>query len=383
MAVIDSSGYSILNARTVVNILKSAAVQNNKNYPHIRSRYFNIKKETNTRILIIVNPQYSSNIERIFDDLARLFSVDVLIKKRKVFTSSKTSDIVGINFILNLQQNVNIVKIFFKTSKVSLKEKMPELLRPGVLNEEYFTSVINDAVSSINDAKRQVNMPKIFDPKLLLGIYENNKKKSIIGPIKSIERVGQELGKADVIISTKEGNVNISLKKENFSFWSSASGYTPAKKILDYLIKTNQIKISRNNVGRNEIEIVSSGKKVEGIKLPATIGEIKKYCFGEKENRIDYILINSYNPGDFKEVRKIGKSGEDYKLDLNSKIVYTEKTTDIIRMKDDVYLTIVTSSSNSSGLMPEYPGFRIHFANKKSSSNLFYPDINGESFKRI
>lgn len=382
MAIIDSSGYALLNARTIMNILTSSKVQSNKNYPHLRSSYFDIKKASESKILILVKSTYISNTEKIYDDIARLFATDVLIKKKKITVESETSNAVGVSFILDLQQQSKGVKILFKSAKSDVKQKLPEILKPGSLNEEYFTSVINDAVVKLNETKEEVGLPRIFNPRLLLGIYENNVKKYTVGPIKSIERLGQELEKTDVRIKTDSGNINISLKKENFSFWSSASRYSAAKNIINHLVQTNQIEISKSS-GRTVIKNPVTGEKIDGIKLPATIGEIKKYCFGENTNKIDYILINSYNPGDFKEIRKTGLSGEDYKLDLNSKIVYTETSKDIIRMKNDVYLTIVPSSKNSSALLPEYPGFRIQFANKKSSSKFLLPNITGAYLQRI
>lgn len=382
MALIDSSGYALLNARTIMNILTSSKVQSNKNYPHLRSSYFDIKKASESKILILVKSTYTSNTEKIYDDIARLFATDVLIKKKKITVESETSNAVGVSFILDLQQQSKSVKILFKSTKSDVKQKLPEILKPGSLNEEYFTSVINDAVVKLNETKEEVGLPRIFNPRLLLGIYEDNVKKYTVGPIKSIERLGQELEKTDVRIKTDSGNINISLKKENFSFWSSASRYSAAKNIINHLVQTNQIEISKSS-GRTVIKNLVTGEKIYGIKLPATIGEIKKYCFGENTNKIDYILINSYNPGDFKEIRKTGLSGEDYKLDLNSKIVYTETSKDIIRMKNDVYLTIVPSSKNSSALLPEYPGFRIQFANKKSSSKFLLPNITGAYLQRI
>jgi hypothetical protein len=383
MAIIDSSSYAILNARTIMSILTSSKVMNNKNYPHIRSSYFDIKKISESKIFILVKSSYASNSEKIYDDVAKLFSTDVLIRKKKVLVESETSNSVGINFILDLQQQSKSVKILFKSTKSEIKEKLPEILRPGSLNEEYFTSVINDAIVKLNETKKEVGLPRIFNPRLLLGIYENNAKKYMIGPIVSIERLGQELEKTDVRIKTDNKIINISLKKENFSFWSSASKYSAAKNIINHLIETNQIEISKNNSGRTVIKNPVTGEKIDGIKLPATVGEIKKYCFGEGNNKIDYILINSYNPGDFKEIRKTGLRGEDYKLDLNSKIVYTETSKDIIRMKNDVYLNIVPSSKNSSALLPEYPGFRIQFANNKSSLKFLSPDIKGAYLQRI
>jgi hypothetical protein len=383
MAIIDSSSYAILNATTIINILTSSKVQNNKNYPFVRSLYFDIRRSTESKIIIFIKSPYSSNIEKIYDDITKLFSIDVLIKKKKLLVTSENSNLISVNFNLNLQHQSKNVKILFKSVKSKIKDKLPELLRPGVLNEEYFTSVISDAIDKLSEAKTEIGLPNVFNPRLLLGIYENNVKKYTVGPIKSVKRIGQELGKTDVRIKTDDGDINISLKKENFSFWSSASQYTAAKNIMDHLVKTNQIQISKNGAGRTEIKDPTTGRKIEGIKFPATVGEIKKYCFGENQNKINYILINSYNPGDFTEVRKTGISGEDYKLELNSSMVYTQASTDIIRMKDDVYLTIVPSSKNSSALLPNYPGFRIQFANKKSASNFILPNVSGVFLSRL
>lgn len=381
MAIINSSSYKILNATTVTNILTSAAVQTTK-YPHVRANFYSLKKSSNNKILIIVKSQYSSNIEKIYDDITRLFATDVLLNGQKVFTTGEKSKYLGIDFVLNLQRTTNKVQLFFKTEK-SIKPKVPELLRPGVLNEEYFVSKINDQVQKINEAKNAVGMPSIFDPNLNLVLFENNRQKYTVNGITSIQRIGQELGKSDVRIKTKNRTeVNISLKKQNFSFWSSASKYSAAKNILDYLVKSNIISVS-NAGGRGVITNLSTGKPLVGIKTKATIGEIKKYCFGDGENKVDYILIQSFDAGDFRDIRKTG-GGQDYKLELNSAIIYKENSNDIIRMRNDVYLTIVPSSGNSSALLPNYPGFRIQFATAAATSTSYFePNISGISLGRL
>lgn len=380
MALINSSGYRVLNANTVVNILTSAAVQT-RNYPHIRNTFYNLKKSSDSKILVVVKSQYSNNVERIYDDITKLFATDVLLGGSKVFTTGEKAKVIGIDFVLNLQRATNKVQLFFKTEK-STKPKVPELLRPGVLNEEYFVSKINDQVKKINEAKLVVGMPTIFDPNLNLVLFENNKQKYTINGITSIERIGQELGKSDVRIKTKNRTeVNISLKKENFSFWSSASKYSAAKNILDYLVKSNVILVSSSG-GRGVITDASTGKPLLGIKTKATVGEIKKYCFGDAENKVDYVLIQSFNVGDFRDIRKMG-GGQDYKLELNSAKIYTESANDIIRMKDDVYLTIVPSSDNASALTPSYPGFRIQFANAAASSTYFEPKLPVNTLGRL
>lgn len=372
MAIINSSGYRILNATTVINILNSSAVQT-RNYPHVRRNFYSLKKSGENKILVIIKSSYTNNIERIYDDITRLFATDVLLGGKPVFTTGQKSNILGVDFILNLQRATYKVNLFFKTEKAT-KSKVPEILRPGVLNEEYFVSKINDQVQKINEAKAAVGMPTIFDPSLNLVLFENNTQKYTITGINSIQRIGQELGKSDVKIKTKSGSdINISLKKQNFSFWGSASKYEAAKNILDYLVKSNIIFVS-NSSGRGVFKNPLTGSPVLGIKVKATIGEIKKYCFGEADGKVDYILIRSFNVGDFRDIRKIG-GGQDYKLELNSAIIYKENANDIIRMKDDVYLTIVPSSDNASALTPTYPGFRIQFANASASSKYFEPNL--------
>jgi hypothetical protein len=380
MAIINSSGYRILNATTVINILNSSAVQN-KNYPQIRTTYFDLKKTSDSKLLIIVKQQYSGNIERIYDDITKLFATDVLLGGQKVFTTGEKSNLLGIDFVLNLQRSTKKVQVFFKSQKPS-RPKVPELLRPGVLNEEYFVSKINDQVKKINEVKIAVGLPDIFDPSLNLVLYENNKQKYTINGISSIERIGQELGKSDVRIKTKNRTeVNISLKKENFSFWGSASKESAAKDVLDYLSKNNIVSVSSKN-GKGSLTDVSTGNNLIGIRLKATVGEIKKYCFGGEGNKVDYILIQSFDAGDFKDIRKVG-GGQEYKLELNSAMVYKEIANDIIRMRDNVYLTIVPSSDNASALTPNYPGFRIQFATAAASSKYYEPNIPANSLNRL
>lgn len=380
MAIINSSSYKILNATTVISILNSSAVQN-KNYPHIRKNFYSLKKTSDSKILVIVKQQYSGNIEKIYDDITKLFATDVLLSGQKVFTTGQPSNLLGIDFILNLQRSSGNVQIFFKNEK-AIKPKVPELLRPGILNEEYFVSKINDQVKKINEAKNSVGLPNIFDPSLNVVLYENNTQKYTINGVTSIERVGQLLGKSDVLIKTKnKTEVSISLKKENFSFWGSASKYSAAKDILDYLVKNKIVSVSSKNSKGSLIE-VSTGNTLLGIRMKATVGEIKKYCFGGEDGKVDYILIQSFNIGDFKDIRKVG-GGQEYKLELNSAIIYKETANDIIRMRDNVYLTIVPSSDNASILTPNYPGFRIQFATAAASSRYYEPTIPANALGRL
>jgi hypothetical protein len=380
MAIINSSGYRLLNSNTVINILKSSAVQIQK-YPHIRSRFYDLKKKSDSKILLTVKYQYASNLERIYDDITKLFATDVLLGGKSVFVTGRQSNILGVDFILTLQRSTSKFEIFFNSQKAK-KQKVAELDQPGILNEEYFVSKINDQVQKINEAKNAIGIPGIFDPNLNILLYENYEQKYAITGITSIERIGQELGKSDVRIKTKNNRViNISLKKENFSFWSSSATYSAAKNILDHLVKSNIVSISNKN-GRGVITDVSTGNPVEGIRTKATVGEIKKYCFGDSGNKVDYILIQSFSKLNFSETRRVG-GGLDYRLGVYSAIVYKEISNDIIRMGDNVYLAITPSSKNSSALMPNYPGFKIQFITNKASSKYYEPSLANVSLGRL
>jgi hypothetical protein len=368
-----------LNSRTVINILNSKLVQN-KNYPHIRNNFYDIKRSSDSKILILVKPQYAGNIEKIYDDITRLFATDVLLGGNKVVATGQPSSFLGVEYILNLQRSVNKLQILFRNQKAP-RQKVAELNRPGVLNEEYFVSKINDQVEKINEAKSAVGLPNLFNPNLNLVLYENNILKYTIPGIESIERVGQLLGKSDVLIKTKTNKeIGISLKKENFSFWSSAKRYPAAKSIMDYLVN-NIISVS-NKSGRGVLTEVATGNQLKGIKIKATVGEIKKFCFGGEGSKVDYILIQSFDVGDFRDIRKVG-GGQDYKLELNSAVIYKETSNDIIRMMGDVYLAIVPSSEDSSILMPNYPGFISQFVNANAAKSYYEPKLPTISLNRL
>jgi len=375
MAIINSRSYRILNARTVISILNSKSVQTTS-YPHIRSRFYDFKKTSESKILLLVKPSFSSNTEKIYDDIAKLFSVDVLLGGKKVFTTGSKTNISGVDFILTLQRGTSKVEIYFRKQK---QDKKAEIMRPGILNEEYFVSKINDEIQKINEAKSAINLKNIFDPNLNIILTENNTEKDTIYKVSSIERTGQDNNKQDAKIKTKNNtDVLISLKKENFGFWSSASEYDAAKKILDYLVNNKLVNYSYNNRG---ILTDTSNKPLNGIRFNATVGEVKKYCFGEGDNQIDYILIRSFDAGYFKEIRKI-TGGLDYRMKINCAKVYKKNARDIIRLKKDVYLTIVPSSKNASGL-GSYKGLLIQFETNNHSSGYYEPNLPAISFGRL
>jgi len=102
-----------------------------------------------------VKSPYSSNLEKIYDDITKLFATDVLLGGNTVFTTGRKSNVEGIDFILTLQRATNTIEIFFKSQKET-PPKLPELLQAGVLNEEYFAAKIDEQLQKLNEAKNAV-----------------------------------------------------------------------------------------------------------------------------------------------------------------------------------------------------------------------------------
>lgn len=226
------------------------------------------------------------------------------------------------------------------------------ILKPGEPYELYFHSVILDALTDLKQLREEMDVPpQIFDMynNVTLNIYGGGKKISI-GPIKSADKVGQTGQKPDILIKTKTGkNVTISLKQGNFSFWSSADTYENVPK-----------KILENSLNRGIVSLQSSpgqsivfANNVGGIRVPATIDEIKKYCFGGPTG-VDYIVINAKLTGVSRNI--ISMNG------LN--IFKNNNSGDIMRLIPDVYLVIKKDTRRNASAMSPYKGLTVSFVNR-------------------
>lgn len=226
------------------------------------------------------------------------------------------------------------------------------ILKPGEPYELYFHSVILDALTDLKELREEMDVPpQIFDMynNVTLNIYGGGKKISI-GPIKSADKVGQTGQKPDILIKTKTGkNVTISLKQGNFSFWSSADTYQNVPK-----------KILENSLNRGIVSLQSSpgqsivfANNVGGIRVPATIDEIKKYCFGGPTG-VDYIVINAKLTGVSRNI--ISMNG------LN--IFKNNNPGDIMRLIPDVYLVIKKDTRRNASAMLPYKGLTVSFVNR-------------------
>jgi hypothetical protein len=226
------------------------------------------------------------------------------------------------------------------------------ILKPGEPYELYFHSVILDALTDLKELREEMDVPpQIFDMynNVTLNLYGGGKKISI-GPIKSADKVGQTGQKPDILIKTKSGkNVTISLKQGNFSFWSSADTYQNVpKKILENTLSSGLVSL-QSSPGQS----IVFANNVGGIRVPATIDEIKKYCFGGPTG-VDYIVINAKLTGVSRNI--ISMNG------LN--IFKNNNSGDIMRLIPDVYLVIKKDLRRNASAMLPYKGLTVSFVNR-------------------
>jgi hypothetical protein len=372
----------VLNSETISRILKYPEVS--KKYANLKSYYYEIRPGS-TLVYIKVKKEYKNKINGIVNDIKTLFANDVKLAY-PVTSSETTPKNPFYNNALVLTGGTNRITILFPLLKDKIKTNTPEVLKAGVTNELMIVSIVKDQLQLLNEIKNEVGglFPYEFKPNLTLQLYEKTNPviRGKIGPITSISKVGDVRvnglqQKTDVKVNTTGGPVNISIKQNVFPAWSSAMPYSGAKQVLKYLINNNQIQIQKVS-GYNKIQ--SGNTFYDGIAIPATTGEIKKYCFSDQE--IDYIFINTFSSGDIiSEITKT--STNNYTVDLKSNLIYRNTSSDIERMKPNVFLSIRSDSGNSSGLIPEYPGFKTEFIpeNKIAERNLLkiasLPSISG------
>jgi hypothetical protein len=378
--MLNNKSDQVLNVETISRILGYTAVT--KKYPNIKNYYYELGKGRNI-LYVKVKPSYKNKINDIVNDIISLYTNDVKLSYN--FTVSQISPKNPFyNSSVILSGGGNKITILFPVLKEKIK--LSEVMMPGAANELILVSIIKDQLQVLTEIKEEVGpiFPYEFKPDLTLILYEkiNPKVKGKIGPIKSISKVGQlRVGglqqKSDVKIDTDSGPVNISLKQDIFPAWSSAMPYSGAKSVLKYLVNTNQVQVQTIS---NRSKIVVGNNTYDGISVPATLGEVKKYCFGDSQ--IDYIFVNTFSSGDIiSEITKT--STNNFTIDMKSNLIYKNTDADIVRLQKNVFLSLESDTANSSGLLPEYPGFKVSFIpeNKIKEKNLFrvnsLPSISG------
>lgn len=252
------------------------------------------------------------------------------------------------------------------------KKVTPSVLRPGEAYELYFESVILDGLKNLKELRENMDIPlSIFDMYHNLTLLINAGGKQIsIGPIKSVDKVGQEGKKADVIITLKTGKrIKISLKQKNFFSWGSAGTYDSVysarpREILDKAIQNGLVTVDDNQ------EIIFP-PNIKGIRLPATKSEIKKYAFGDSSNNVDYIVINAGKVNYNENTKIIYMTG--------TKIYKNNTPKDLNEMSNDVYMVIYKIKGNSTAMRP-YKNVSVMYVNKNHAYNALdqskYMDIS-------
>lgn len=235
------------------------------------------------------------------------------------------------------------------------------IMKPGEAYELYFESVILGGLKNLKELREEMDIPQsMFDMyhNLTLVINAGNKKISI-GPIKSVDKVGQLGGKTDIRINLKTGrSVKISLKQGNFAFWSSAGTFDSTysvrpKKILDKSISIGQVSVGTDN----EI-IFPTG--VNGLRVPANESEIKKYAFGTGADVVDYIIVNAGQVNYNSNTNVIYMTG--------MQIYKKNDSSDIRKMMNDFYMMIYRINGTASALRP-YKNVSVRYANKNHAYN--------------
>jgi len=308
------------------------------------------RKKNTTKVIPIDKTKSIGIIKRIEDELAKRYP-NVKIKKSKDGNITKLIPISSGSY-----GNIHIT---------TLKSEKSPILYGGKAYEAYFNSSIVDGLTKMKEMRDILDIPfSEFSNnfKLYLMIYANAKKIEI-GPIQSTNMIGGENRKTDEQITLVGGKkINVSLKQENFFWWSGADTLDPVHSIRPKNIIEKAINIGIVTVNqKGEDKEIIFPAHISGIRTLATLDEIKKYAFGGTSDKIDYIVINA------------GKPNLDYEGDGNMIIsmrgvnVFTNgKTRELIELQNDVYMVIYKTTGRSSSMKP-YTNVSVKFVNRKNA----------------
>jgi hypothetical protein len=360
----------ILNLETVIRILSRPSVH--QKYPNLKPYYYKITKHIkNNYIYINVKNEYKNKLDVIASNIENLFSTQVQLTGdggSNITVSREPPRNQIYNIILVLKARRTTIKILFPFLTKSIVGS--GVLAPGAPNEFMLEALVKSQLDFIEEQVKDVKklFPTNFSPVLSVFIYEGSKTTPsvIIGPIKKIERVGDVRDKEgyqikpDIKITTNFKVVNISVKMEVFPQWSSAGRYTGAKVIMDYLTNNNIITVNGTMGSRS---ITYNNSNYSGIVLPATPGEIKKFCFNNDE--VKYIINKTFSNDDIiSEVSQYGSSLSSFKMDLRVNSIYENNSVGIDKLKPNVFLVINAKNTTASGLTTKYDGFSVNFVPK-------------------
>lgn len=217
--------------------------------------------------------------------------------------------------------------------------KEPQFLKTWRLNEEMFSDITAEYVDYAKDE----------NSKLTLVITDGRKEVEIKNVISAV-RVGGQNKKPDIKITTTDRSYNISLKMTPFASWHSYANNDSevsrdATKILDNLTNIK----------------AAFGAGSSGVSVISTIPEVKKFCYGEGSDSVDYIITSNITPKNF------NYNNDTKVLTLTVSKIYEKNIIDYENIKKDCFLMIRAERGYSIGI--KYTGYKITFVPKNIAIN--------------
>jgi hypothetical protein len=378
--MLNTKDDKILNVSTVSRIILRKNVE--AKYLNLKQYYYEIKTRGN-QVLIKIKDIYRNKVDFIVNDIENLFSTNVVLNNKTISVSREVPKNPIYRQVLVLKYSNTTVTILFPELKTKIP--VPRVLKPGIANEDFFEELVKSPIEFINDQVKDIKtlFPIGFSPAISLFVYEGlaTSPSAKIGPIKTIQQVGEERDeegyqkKPDIKITTNSRIENISIKMNIFPEWSSAGRYTAARNIMDYLTKNNIVTITGTKENRS---FIYNGNTYSGLVFPATIGEVKKFCFNNTE--INYIIVKTFSNDDIiSEVSQYGNNLNNFKIDFRVNSIYINNQQGILKLNPDVFLLIWAKNTSATGLATndrKYDGFGIKFIPKNKIKTNYASILN-------
>ena len=357
-----SSNYTYIIPGQVWYVVDRWAKSNSNVVKVEKSELSNPRIGLNTRIIV---PKENLKYETRYSILESLYKL-LIRQYPKAYISPIRETAGGSTFYtMNINTNKDI------SIKIYLGEKSftPRALRAGLAFEDYVSSIIKEGIAEIKEYKKENDINVIPNSyfNLTLNLHQKSRRRTIKIPgITSVVESGKNNNKVDIKIysgNPKGGSATetqISLKQNNFAYWSSANKYNEALTLFEKNVNNGKvpIQLSSNN-------LVTFADNIDGIYFPATSKEVLKYCFGENEYAVDYIVIGAIFEG----------IDENFNINVNCGRIYSRNIKDDLRiLARDVYLLISSDLTSKASAFKDltfgpnrnykYTGLSVDFVNK-------------------
>lgn len=256
-------------------------------------------------------------------------------------------------------------------SRSTSKSTTSPLLRPGVAYEYFFHSFIVDAFEKRNDLATSLGLTTVQKKnlfKIYLIITTTAGKRIQIGPINDTQQIGQQNKKTDERITlTTNTVVNLSLKQENFWWWSG--GFTNDESIKKRYKSIIKAAISKGIVKEKNNQITFE-PGVEGIRFPTTINEVKKFAFseGSGDDQIRYVIKHAVEP-------KVSHVDDEITVYAIARNIYDiNNDSDLSEVQADMYGIIGSKPGKQPISLSPYGGVYVMFVTKKYAFQNKYID---------